>query len=396
MVIQITKMKNFKRTLTLQNSIFLGLSSMIGAGLFINIAPAATISSYSLLFGLLIASVLAFSNASSSAQLARLYPEAGGTYIYARKVLGNSSSLIAGTTFIVGKIISSIAIALTFGHYLYPSSHKIAGIVLVFTIGTVSYFGASKTASVAKWFVYSVLGILLFYIFSVVSSDNFDFAIPITKGLTVESLLLSSSIWFFAFTGYSRLATFGEEVENPETIIPKAILTGLGITVSIYFLTTYATLGIINPDIIQNSLTPLKVAFDISRFSNFSFLISIASTIATASVLLALIPGISRVVVAMSRDNYLPNPLSSIHSKYNSAYIADILVSIVVVVGILYFDVVEAIKLSSFFVLLYYSITNYSVIKIKESRRLYPVITAYFGLFGCLLLASSLFINLIK
>ena len=396
MVIQITKMKNFKRTLTLRNSIFLGLSSMIGAGLFINIAPAATISSYSLLFGLLIASVLAFSNASSSAQLARLYPEAGGTYIYARKVLGNSSSLIAGTTFIVGKIISSIAIALTFGHYLYPSSHKIAGIALVFTIGTVSYFGASKTASVAKWFVYSVLGILLFYIFSVVSSDNFDFAIPITKGLTVESLLLSSSIWFFAFTGYSRLATFGEEVENPETIIPKAILTGLGITVSIYFLTTYATLGIINPDIIQNSLTPLKVAFDISRFSNFSFLISIASTIATASVLLALIPGISRVVVAMSRDNYLPNSLSSIHSKYNSAYIADILVSIVVVVGILYFDVVEAIKLSSFFVLLYYSITNYSVIKIKESRRLYPVITAYFGLFGCLLLASSLFINLIK
>ena len=396
MVIQITKMKNFKRTLTLQNSIFLGLSSMIGAGLFINIAPAATISSYSLLFGLLIASVLAFSNASSSAQLARLYSEAGGTYIYARKVLGNSSSLIAGTTFIVGKIISSIAIALTFGHYLYPSSHKIAGIALVFIIGAVSYFGASKTASVAKWFVYSVLGILLFYIFSVVSSDNFDFAIPITKGLTVESLLLSSSIWFFAFTGYSRLATFGEEVENPETIIPKAILTGLGITVSIYFLTTYATLGIINPDIIQNSLTPLKVAFDISRFSNFSFLISIASTIATASVLLALIPGISRVVVAMSRDNYLPNSLSSIHSKYNSAYIADILVSIVVVVGILYFDVVEAIKLSSFFVLLYYSITNYSVIKIKESRRLYPVITAYFGLFGCLLLASSLFINLIK
>ena len=396
MVIQITKMKNFKRTLTLRNSIFLGLSSMIGAGLFINIAPAATISSYSLLFGLLIASILAFSNASSSAQLARLYPETGGTYVYARKVLGNSSSLVAGTTFIIGKIISSIAIALTFGHYLYPSSHKIAGIALVFTIGTVSYFGASKTASVAKWFVYSVLGILLFYIFSVVSSDNFDFAIPITKGLTVESLLLSSSIWFFAFTGYSRLATFGEEVENPETIIPKAILTGLGITVSIYFLTTYATLGIINPDIIQNSLTPLKVAFDISRFSNFSFLISIASTIATASVLLALIPGISRVVVAMSRDNYLPNSLSSIHSKYNSAYIADILVSIVVVVGILYFDVVEAIKLSSFFVLLYYSITNYSVIKIKESRRLYPVITAYFGLFGCLLLASSLFINLIK
>lgn len=395
MVIRITKLKNFNRTLTLRNSIFLGLSSMIGAGLFINIAPAAIVSSYSLIFGLLIASILAFSNASSSAQLARLYPETGGTYLYARKVIGEKSSLLAGIVFIIGKVISSIAIALTFGHYLYPSSYKLAGVALVFIIGIISFFGASKTASVAKWFVYSVLGILLFYILSVMSSDNFSFAIPVTEGLTIESLLLSSSIWFFAFTGYSRLATFGEEVENPETIIPKAILTGLGITVSIYLLTTYATLGIVDPNIIQNSLTPLKVAFDISRFSSFSFLISIASTVATASVLLALIPGISRVVVAMSRDKYLPVSFGNIHSKFNSAYIADILISTVVIIGILYFDVVEAIKLSSFFILVYYSITNYSVIKLEKSKRLYPIVTAFFGLFGCLLLAFSLFMNLV-
>tara|TARA_B100000902_G_scaffold116014_1_gene116859 strand:+ start:2296 stop:3465 length:1170 start_codon:yes stop_codon:yes gene_type:complete len=388
-------MKNFKRTLTLRNSIFLGLSSMIGAGLFVNIAPAAIVSSYSLLFGLLIASVLAFSNASSSAQLARLYPETGGTYLYARKVLGNTSSLVAGIAFIIGKIISSIAIALTFGHYLYPSSHKVAGIALVLIVGTVSYFGASKTASVAKWFVYSVLGILMFYIFSVVSSENFTFIIPITKGLTIQSLLLSSSIWFFAFTGYSRLATFGEEVSNPEIIIPKAILTGLGITVTIYFLTTYATLGIVDPAIIQNSLTPLKVAFDISRFSNFSFLITIASTIATASVLLALIPGISRVVVAMSRDGYFPNKLNSIHKKHNSAHVADIIISTIVVIGILTLNVIDSIKISSFFILLYYSLTNFSIIKLPKKQRLYSVFIAYFGLFGCLILAFSLFFDFI-
>ena len=368
---------------------------MIGAGLFVNIAPAAIVSSYSLLFGLLIASVLAFSNASSSAQLARLYPETGGTYLYARKVLGNTSSLVAGIAFIIGKIISSIAIALTFGHYLYPSSHKVAGIALVLIVGTVSYFGASKTASVAKWFVYSVLGILMFYIFSVVSSENFTFIIPITKGLTMQSLLLSSSIWFFAFTGYSRLATFGEEVSNPEIIIPKAILTGLGITVTIYFLTTYATLGIVDPAIIQNSLTPLKVAFDISRFSNFSFLITIASTIATASVLLALIPGISRVVVAMSRDGYLPNKLNSIHKKHNSAHVADIIISTIVVIGILTLNVIDSIKISSFFILLYYSLTNFSIIKLPKKQRLYSVFIAYFGLFGCLILAFSLFFDFI-
>ena len=389
-------MDNFKRTLTLQNSLFLGLSSMIGAGLFVNIAPTAVISSYSLILGLVIASFLAFANASSSAQLARVYPETGGTYLYARKVLGNNASLFSGIVFIVGKIISSIAIALTFGNYLMPSYPKISGVMLVVLVGIISYFGATKTSSVARWFVYSVVGILMFYIFSITTSTSFNFSIPISKGLSLETLLISSSIWFFAFTGYSRLATFGEEVRNPEKIIPKAILIGLGLTVTIYFLVTYITLGIVNPSIIQNSSTPLKVAFDLSRFSNFSFLISIASTIATGSVLLALIPGISRVAVAMSRDKYLPISLSKIHKKYNSAYIADVSITFIVILGILTVDVIEAIKLSSFFILLYYSLTNLSVIKLEKSQRLYSIFIPYFGLLGCLLLASSLFLNFLN
>ena len=389
-------MDNFKRTLTLQNSLFLGLSSMIGAGLFVNIAPTAVISSYSLILGLVIASFLAFANASSSAQLARVYPETGGTYLYARKVLGNNASLFSGIVFIVGKIISSIAIALTFGNYLMPSYPKTSGVMLVLLVGIISYFGATKTASVARWFVYSVVGILMFYIFSITTSTSFNFSIPISEGLSVETLLISSSIWFFAFTGYSRLATFGEEVRNPEKIIPKAILTGLGLTVTIYFLVTYITLGIVDPSIIQNSSTPLKVAFDLSRFSNFSFLISIASTIATGSVLLALIPGISRVAVAMSRDKYLPISLSKIHKKYNSAYIADVSITFIVILGILTVDVIEAIKMSSFFILLYYSLTNLSVIKLEKSQRLYSILIPYFGLLGCLLLASSLFLNFLN
>lgn len=165
---------------------------------------------------------------------------------------------------------------------------------------------------------------------------------------------------------------------------------------TLYFLTTYATLGIVDPLIIQNSSTPLKVAFDLSRFSSFSFLISIASTIASASVLLALMPGISRVVVAMSRDRYLPLTLGKIHQKFNSAYYADILLSIVVVIGVLYFDVVEAIKLSSFFILLYYSLTNYSVIKLEKSKRLYSVSIAYFGLLSCISLAITLLVSFLQ
>ena len=137
---------SFSRTLTKKNSLYLGLSSMIGAGLFYNLAPTSNIGSYSSILGLLLAGTLAFANASSSAQLATLYPQTGGTYLYASKVLGKLAGNVAGIVFILGKTVSCIAIALTLGNYISPIYGKEIGIglsVLVFAIG---YKGITKTA----------------------------------------------------------------------------------------------------------------------------------------------------------------------------------------------------------------------------------------------------------
>ena len=376
-------MDKFKRTLTLKNSILLGLSSMIGAGLFFNISPTSKISSYSSILGLLFAGTVAYANASSSAQLARIYPQTGGTYLYAKNVLGNFPSLIAGYAFIIGKLISCVAVSLTLGNYLYPENPKIIALLFIFSVTLINYFGISKTVDIAKWFTYTIILIIIFYLISVTSSENFSINIPITEGLSLKNLILSASIWFFAFTGYSRLATFGEEVSNPEEIIPKAILVGLGITLFIYVSTSYATLGIVSPSIIENSSTPLKVAFDLSRFSEFSYLIVIASTIATGSVLLALLPGISRVLVAMSRDKKIPDYFKTIHPKQNSAYISDIFGGLLVAAGVLTFDLLPAVKLSAIFILIYYSITNLCVIRLEKSERIFSVMISIYGLVFC-------------
>ena len=376
-------MDKFKRTLTLKNSILLGLSSMIGAGLFFNISPTSKIASYSSILGLLFAGTVAYANASSSAQLARIYPQTGGTYLYAKNVLGNFPSLIAGYAFIIGKLISCVAVSLTLGNYLYPENPKIIALLFIFSVTLINYFGISKTVDIAKWFTYTIILIIIFYLISVTSSENFLMNIPITEGLSLKNLILSASIWFFAFTGYSRLATFGEEVNNPEKIIPKAILTGLGITLFIYVSTSYATLGIVSPSIIENSSTPLKVAFDLSRFSEFSYLIVIASTIATGSVLLALLPGISRVLVAMSRDKKIPDYFKTIHPKQNSAYISDIFGGLLVAAGVLTFDLLPAVKLSAIFILIYYSITNLCVIRLEKSERIFSVMISIYGLVFC-------------
>ncbi len=381
---------NFSRTLTLKNSIYLGLSSMIGAGLFNNIAPTAKISSYSTILGLLLASTLAFANASSSAQLASLYPQTGGTYLYAKNILGKGAANVAGTVFIIGKTISCIAIALTLGNYLSPVNSKEFAVLFSFVVFLIGFSGIHKTAKIAKWFVWILFSLLAFYTISIVITPEVSFNLPITDQLSLDNILLSGSIWFFAFTGYSRLATFGEEVKNPEKIIPTAIFTGLGITVIIYLLISWVTLSIVEPQIIMNSRTPLLIAMDLSSMSEFSFLIVFASSIAMASVFLALMPGISRIYVAMARDGILPGALSTIHKKFNSAYISELIVFITVIVGIYQLNVIDSIKLSSFFILIYYSITNLSVIKLKKNQRIYSVVVAYYGIFMCIIFASSL------
>lgn len=381
---------SFSRTLTLKNSIYLGLSSMIGAGLFNNIAPTAKISSYSTILGLLLASTLAFANASSSAQLASLYPQTGGTYLYAKNILGKGAANVAGAVFIIGKTISCIAIALTLGNYLSPVNSKEFAVLFSFVVFLIGFSGIHKTAKIAKWFVWILFSLLAFYTISIVITPEVSFNLPITDQLSLDNILLSGSIWFFAFTGYSRLATFGEEVKNPEKIIPTAIFTGLGITVIIYLLISWVTLSIVEPQIIMNSRTPLLIAMDLSSMSEFSFLIVFASSIAMASVFLALMPGISRIYVAMARDGILPGALSTIHKKFNSAYISELIVFITVIVGIYQLNVINSIKLSSFFILIYYSITNLSVIKLKKNQRIYSVLVAYYGIFMCIVFASSL------
>ena len=385
-------MKNngFNRTLTLKSSIYLGLSSMIGAGLFNNIAPTAKISSYGSILGLLLASTLAIANASSSAQLSSLFPKTGGTYLYANEVLGKPYAVTAGTVFIIGKTISCVAIALTVGNYISPVYGKEIGVILCLLVFLLSFSGIHKTAEIAKWFVWIIFGLLLFYAVSIISTPDINLSISIFESASVDNILLSASIWFFAFTGYSRLATFGEEIKNPREIIPTAIFTGLGVTIFLYFGITWLTLSIISPEFIMNSNTPLLVAMDVSRFSEFSFLIVFASSIAMVSVFLALMPGISRIYVALSRDKILPNAFSKIHKKFNSAYFSEGFVFISVIVGIYSFDVVRSIELSSFFILIYYAITNFCVIKLEKSDRLYSVTIAVYGMIMCLLLALYL------
>lgn len=385
------KTDRLSRSLSTQDAVFIGLGSMIGAGIFAALAPAAAVAQAGLLFGLAIAALVALFNASSSAQLARLYPASGGTYVYAKARLSDFWAWAAGWGFIVGKLASCAAVALTFGYYLFPdyARYLAAGAVIAFM--TLNYFGIKKTANATKVVVaVVVLSLVAIVVLILHGTPNIANLQPLYGSSGLYGILQSAGIWFFAFAGYSRIATLGEEVRNPETTIPRAILLGLSLTFLIYAVVVLSALLIVGPATLAQSNAPLLTAVQEAGFAQWQWLVQVGSVFATLGVLLSLMAGTSRTIFAMAADHNLPSYLARVHPTYKVPHLAEITVGLILVVVVLLADVRSAIGFSSFTVLLYYAITNASAHTLKPNERLFRGNLPVLGLVGCLVLAFAL------
>lgn len=379
------------RRLSTVDAIFIGLGSMIGAGIFTALAPAAAAAGAGLLFGLAIAAAVAYCNASSSAQLARLYPASGGTYVYARERLNEFWAWIAGWGFVVGKLASCSAVALTFGYYLAPEYARFlaAGAVIAFMM--LNYHGIEKTANATKAIVVVVLiSLSAIVALTFVGDPDIGNISPIVGSNGFYGILQSAGIWFFAFAGYSRIATLAEEVEDPETSIPRAIVLGLGITLLVYAAVVVSALLLVGPAQLARSDAPLVTALAGAGFQSWQWIIRVGSTFATLGVLLSLMTGISRMLFSMAADRKMPSYLARVHPVHRVPHLAELTVGVILVAVVLLADLRAAIGFSSFTVLLYYAVTNLSAYTLSGQERLYSRNFALLGLLGCLLLAFML------
>ena len=208
---------------------------MIGAGVFAAIGPAARAAGSGLLLGLLVAAFVAYCNATSSAQLAALYPESGGTYAYGRRRLGPFWGFLAGWGFVIGKLASCAAMALTFASYAAPELARPLAVGAVVTLTAVNYLGVEKTALLTRAIVAVVLLALTVVVSAVLFGGATDAArLRPGEDVSVYGVLQSAGLLFFAFAGYARLATLGEEVVDPKRTIPRAIPMALAITLAVY------------------------------------------------------------------------------------------------------------------------------------------------------------------
>ncbi|UGU30256.1 APC family permease [Mycolicibacterium smegmatis] len=374
-----------QRRLGTFDAVTIGLGSMIGAGIFAAIGPAAAAAGSGLLIGLALAAVVAYCNATSSARLAAIYPQSGGTYVYGRERLGEFWGYLAGWSFAVGKTASCAAMALTVGSYAWPEHAKAVAVGAVVALTAVNYVGVQKSAVLTRVIVAVVLAILATVVVVLLGSGDADAArLSLGDDVSAVGVLQAAGLLFFAFAGYARIATLGEEVRDPARIIPRAIRIALGLTLVVYAVVAGAVLAVLGGAELAGATAPLADAVAAVGAGQWQPLVRAGAAIAALGSLLALILGVSRTTLAMARDHHLPSALGAVHSRFGVPHRAEMTVGVVVAVLAAVADLRGAIGFSSFAVLLYYAIANASAATL--GRRLIPAV----GLVGCLVLAFTL------
>ena len=378
---------SLQRRLGTADAIVIGLGSMIGAGVFVVFGPAAAAAGPALLIGLTVAAVVAYCNATSSARLAARYPLSGGTYVYGRERLGEFWGYLAGWSFIVGKTASCAAMALTIGLYLWPSHAHAVAVAAVAALTALNYRGVQKSALLTRVIVTVVVAVLAGVVVTLATSGHADPARVTLTGGHVGGVLQAAGLLFFAFAGYARIATLGEEVRDPARTIPRAIRLSLAIALAVYVIVAVTLLAVLGTGL-ATSKAPLADAVHAVGAGWFEPVVRAGAAVAALGSLLSLILGVSRTGLAMARDGHLPSALATVHPRFGVPHRAEVAVGTLVAVVAAVADVRAAIGFSSFSVLLYYAVANASAWTLDRSiaRRAIPAL----GLAGCLLLAFYL------
>jgi APA family basic amino acid/polyamine antiporter len=326
-----------------------------------------------------------------------VYPTSGGTYIYGRERLGPWWGFIAGWGFVVGKTASCAAMALTVAAYAVPGiamwAQRLVAVATVLSLTALNYRGITKTAMLARILLACTLIALTAVVVGIaVARPDPSHLIDADawSSATVYGVLQSAGLLFFAFAGYARIATMGEEVRDPANTIPRAIRIALAIAVAIYLIVAVAALLAAGPERLAHATAPLAEAVRAAGMPALVPVITVGAALASMGALLALVAGLGRTVLAMARHRDLPGGLAAVHPRYHVPHHAEIAVGAVVCVLVATVDLRGMIGFSSFGVLIYYAIANAAAYTLPASDGRRRRVLNVCGLTGCLLLVATL------
>ena len=383
------------RRLGTADAVVVGLGAMLGAGVFSAFAPAARAAGTGLLLGLALAGAVAGCNATASAQLAAQYPTSGGTYVPARERLGEWTGFLAGWSFVVGKTASCAAMALTFASYAVPEpAVRPVAVAAVAVLTAVSCAGVTRTARLTKSLVAVVLCALAVVVAAALTGRTPTAGHALSaSGLLDDGwygVLQSAGLLFFAFAGYARITTLGEEVRDPARTIPRAVRTALGIVLVVYLAVAVSLLTVLGADGVAATPVPLAAVVEARGWSAAGPAVRVGAAAGALGALLALSAGIARTTLAMARTGDLPSWLAAVHPVRRVPQRAQLALGAAVSALVLTTDLRGALGFSSFGVLLYYLVANLAAWTQEPPHRRTPRLLQLAGAGGCALLALTL------
>jgi len=385
-----------ERRLGTSDAVVLGLAAMLGTGVFAVWGPAAAAAGSWLLAAVVLAGIVAACNAASTADLAVAHPESGGGYVYGRERLSPGAGRLAGVAFLVGKTASAAAAAGVFGGYVLPSAPLPAAILVIVAVTAVNISGVRWTARGAYALVGGTLAVLLVVVVTgLLGAGGVEVASAAAPplGLTVRGgvfgVVSAAGLVFFAFAGYARIATLGEEVRDPSRTLSRAIALALGIALVTYLLVAAALLVGLGPDRLALEASPLVALVDAGQAPALGVLVRIGAAVAAGSALLSVLVGVSRTSLAMARRGELPEGLAAIGPR-GTPWRADVAGGIVAIGVAFFVGPAAAIALSACSVLVYYAVINVAALRLPVAQRRWPRWIAVLGLVLCVGLAVLL------
>jgi len=390
------KPAGLKREIGLFGATALGIGAIIGSGIFVVTGIVAGIAGPAMIISVLIAGIIALFSALSVAELSVFLPEEGGTYVYAQKLISPFAGFIAGWIWIFSNIFVGAAVSLGFAHYfvtLFPAIPvKGIAVVICLIFIIINYIGLKESTLLNNLLVTLKVLILVFFIAFGLGFFNSSHMMPLAPA-GISGILSGAALIFFAYTGFARVTIMAEEVKDPEKTIPRSIFLALAISTILYILVSVIAVGLVGASGLSQSGSPLATAIGITGSTTAVLLISSGAMIATASVLLTTIMGISRIMFAMARTGDLPAFLKRIHPHFSTPHYAIWISGACMIAAILLADLTLVVAVSTFAMLIFYLIANIAAFRIPSKYQQYPALVPVIGAVSCLGLIGFLTIN---
>lgn len=256
------------KRMTVLQATFIGVGSMVGAGIFALLGAAGAVAGSAVWVSFLVAGIIAALQGYSFAKLGAEYPSGGGILTYLSKGFGEGhlTGIGAWLFFTAGSIVVAM-IASSFGGYASSvvaggdaGWAKVLGVLLIVVMSCLNAVGSQVVARVQSVIVVVVLAILV--VFAAVTIANWDPALLDPAGYPgMQQIISSVALTFFAFLGFGVITFTAKDLPNPSRQLPKAIFFALAIATAIYVAVSLGVFGTLTADqVVEYGATALAEA----------------------------------------------------------------------------------------------------------------------------------------